>query len=117
MTTSDSSNEFTQLQEEIEDLKKRADELRRAEKRAVIRDINSKIKDYDIKPYQLKFPIGRGSKSSRRRSKHRYAPPDDSTPILYRSQRGLTWNGIGARPGWVQKLLERGRDLDEYRVK
>jgi DNA-binding protein H-NS len=37
-------------------------------------------------------------------------------PAKYQDSAGNTWTGIGRRPRWVQRVVEAGIDIEDYRI-
>lgn len=113
MPPTENDTDLRALTEQIATLQAQYDEIFKAEKSVVIKDINVLIKQYKIRPYELNFI---NSANGGRRAKHVLPLIRDNIPRLYRSRQGKVWDGIGRRPEWVQKLLERGGNLEDYRV-
>lgn len=113
MPPTENDTDLQALNAQIAALQAQYDEIFKAEKTGVIKDINVLIKKYKIRPYELNFI---NSANGGRRAKYVLPLIRDNIPRLYRSRQGKVWNGIGRRPEWVQKLLERGGNLEDYRV-
>lgn len=94
-------------------LQEQYDEIFKAERTAAIAELNTQIKKYKIRPYELNFTNG----ATGHRAKYVLPLINDNIPRLYRSRRGKLWDGVGRRPDWVQKLLERGGNLEDYRIR
>ncbi|MBP6809320.1 MAG: H-NS histone family protein [Chromatiaceae bacterium] len=114
MPPTENDTDLRSLNAQITALQAQYDEIFKAEKAPIIKEINVLIKKYKIRPYELNF-----NNSANGGSRGKYVLPliRDNIPRLYRSRQGKVWNGIGRRPEWVQKMLERGGDLEDYRVK
>ncbi|MFZ1536273.1 MAG: H-NS histone family protein [Chromatiaceae bacterium] len=112
-TPIENDTDIRSLNARIAALQAQYDEIFNAEKTAAITEINTQIKKYKIRPYELSFTNG----AAGHRSKYVLPLINDNIPRLYRSRRGKLWDGIGRRPDWVQKLLERGGNLEDYRIR
>lgn len=53
----------------------------------------------------MRFRIDKGGRSWRRSAKYRH--PDKPE---------LSWAGTGSRPKWLQSELDKGRDIEDFRV-
>ncbi len=95
---------------EIESLKKEADELRRKELAAVISDIKSMIEKYNLSASDL----GLESKKSKIKVKSLGA----DKVVKYRSDSNPedTYGGKGPRPKWLQEKVAAGRKLEDFAV-
>ncbi len=112
-TPIENDTDIRTLNARIAALQAQYDEIFNAEKTAAITEINNQITKYKIRPYELNFTNG----AAGHRAKYVLPLINDNIPRLYRSRRGKLWDGIGRRPDWVQKLLERGGNLEDYRIR
>ncbi|MFS8977572.1 H-NS family nucleoid-associated regulatory protein [Cupriavidus necator] len=44
------------------------------------------------------------------------APKEHSNIVRYRIGKGMTWDGIGERPDWLQRDVNGGQDPEHFRV-
>lgn len=92
---------------QIEELKIKAEEARKAELAVVISDIRAKIAEHGLTAADLGLSGRRGA-STRTGSK---------IPPKYRGPAGQLWTGRGRKPGWVVAELERGRSLSDFEIR
>ena len=88
---------YSELIAQAKSLQQQAEELRRAERAAVISEIKARMAEYKITLPMLKTAAQRS---------HKYVGPN-----------GEKWaGGPGRRPAWVAALQARGEDIEQYRV-
>ncbi|GHC88215.1 H-NS histone [Pseudorhodoferax aquiterrae] len=109
---------FAQLQQQIEDLKLKAEAVRRQEVTEVVERIRQAIEVYELTPEQLfgrapkKRAAAEGTVVSKRKQKSSAAKA-----AKYRDpESGRTWTGNGKRPGWFVAAVEAGVDLKTLSV-
>ncbi len=51
-----------------------------------------------------------------RASKGKHALKGRKVPPKYRSAKGETWAGRGARPKWMVEALKKGKKLDDFLI-
>lgn len=90
---------YKELQEEIANLRKQAEEVRTNEINSVIADIKEKMEMYGITVDDLA-----SSKSSKKTKNKSQASAKYSDP-----QTGATWSGRGRQPKWLT-----GRNKEQY---
>lgn len=98
---------YSEIQAQIAELKKQANEARKAEAASVIAQIRQSISDYGLKPSDL-FPGIRADGA---------APVRKAARIKYRDTAGNTWTGRGKMPRWLHSAIATGASLDSYLVK
>jgi DNA-binding protein H-NS len=90
--------------QQIEDLKRKAEDARRQELRDVIGEVNAKIAEYGLTARDLKFSgRARGGKGS---VKAKYRDP----------ATGSTWTGRGRAPRWLTDAEARGARREQFAV-
>lgn len=90
--------------QQIEELKRKAEEARRQELRDVINELNAKIAQYGLTERDLKF-AGR-SRGGRGSVKAKYRDPAS----------GSTWTGRGRAPRWLTDAEARGSKREQFLV-
>lgn len=93
---------YKELQEEIANLRKQAEEVRKNEISSVIDDIKEKMKMYGITVDDLA-----SSKVSKKTKNKSQGPAKYSDP-----QTGATWSGRGRKPKWLT-----GKNEEQYLAK
>ena len=102
-----------ELNAQIEELTRQAEEIKAQERGNVIAELKEKIELYGITARDLRLdlasvPTREGARSRTGRVK---APP------MYQDDHGNTWaGGRGRKPQWVQNILNNGGDIEEYRI-
>ena len=92
------------IQKQIAELQKQAEEIVNNEKAAVVAEIKEKIAAYNITASELGF---------RKNSKN--AAPATKT-VKYKNDKGETWGGRGPKPQWVKDVEASGKSLTQYLV-
>lgn len=109
-TLAEINSQIQQHDEQIAQLRKRAEELRTHERASVIEEIRKKIADYGLTASDLKL----ASRSGKRNGSTTAAKP----VAKYRSPTGETWSGgRGRKPRWVVEALAAGKSLADFEVK
>lgn len=90
------------IQKQIAELQKQAEEIVNNEKANVIAELKEKIAAYNITASELGF---------RKNSKN--AAPTTKT-VKYKNEKGETWGGRGPKPQWVKDVEAAGESLDKY---
>ncbi len=96
---------LTEIQAQIAELQKQAQEIINVERKAVIDDIKAKMVAYDITVEELERK-GRAVKSA----------PRSPSPIKYRKSENEYWVGRGPKPQWVKSIESEGENIELYRV-
>ncbi len=97
---------YRELQEQIAELQKQAEDARRQEVATVVAGIKAKIAEFGITAEDLGYATkgkGRG-KASTAAAKYR-------DPVS-----GKQWNGKGRKPGWLADAIANGRDANEFLI-
>jgi DNA-binding protein H-NS len=99
---------YQEILSQIEDLKRKAEEVRQQEMAGAIAEIKRLMAQFGISSDDLGFS-GRGN-----------AAKGKSRGIVAAKYRdpvsGKTWTGRGRRPSWVLDLEAAGKTLDDCRV-
>lgn len=102
-----------QINEQIEILKKQAEEIRRNELATTIADINAKIAAFGIASKDLVFPK-QDVKSSSRSAK--VTQSKNPVPPKYKGPNGQVWSGRGLQPKWVASAISEGKSLNDLLI-
>jgi DNA-binding protein H-NS len=97
---------YSEVLEQIESLKARAETLRRQEVDAVIATIREQIAQYGLTAADL------GLVAAKPRTRKRKI-----VVAKYRDEAGNTWVGRGKRPQWVRDALASGKTLQDLELK
>lgn len=98
-------DELEKIQQQIEELQKKAHEIQQQKKSAVLEEVRAKIKAYGLTAKELGF--GGVEKTEDKRSQ--------PVPIKYRSGE-QTWTGRGRKPKWLEVYLANGGKLEDIAV-
>ncbi len=96
---------LTELQAQIADLQKQAQDIINLERKAVIDDIKAKLVAYNISIEELE-----------RKGKVVKAAPRSPSPIKYKKSETEYWVGRGPKPQWVKGIESDGENIEIYRV-
>lgn len=113
---------YAQLQKQIQELQKQADQVRHAEIAGVVTRIKDAVEAYGLTAADL----GLGgsiktvaTKKTALKSKAKAAKPSKSKlPAVakFRDEAGNTWVGRGPRPRWLRHALSAGKALTDFAV-
>jgi len=111
---------FLEIQKQIQQLQKEANQLRKDEANDVLARIKEAIEVYGFTAADLGVAKGagrgtRGQKFVKRGGKA--ATRASSSAPKYRDQEGNVWSGRGPRPAWFKAALEAGTSADALLVK
>lgn len=96
---------YNELMAQAQALMRQAEQARKIELGAVIEDIKSKIKQFNITAADL------GLSDTKKGSPKIKAAPK------YRGPNGEPWSGgPGRKPAWVRLALEQGKDLEAFKI-
>jgi DNA-binding protein H-NS len=107
--TYQSMSTYAEIQKQIAELQKKAEQLRSQERNDAIADVKAKIKTYGITAVELGFPGGarKSGKSSVKVVK----------VVKFRDANGNTWSGgRGRKPQWILDAMAAGKDLSQFAV-
>jgi len=105
---------LAEIQAQIDALQEQANLIKSREKDRIISELRETIKTYGLTAADLglsisEMPVGRRASRGAKAA----AKPE----ALYRDANGNEWSGgRGRRPQWVMALLEKGEDLESYRI-
>ena len=99
-------DELEQLQAQIAELQKKADELANQKKSVVVEEMKAKIKAYGISAKDLGFFDVKVSE-----------PKKVSTVAVKYRHGDYTWTGRGRQPKWIGEYVANGGNLDDLLVK
>lgn len=96
---------YNDLLNQIETLKRQAEEVRRQELKSVIDDIKTSMDKYGITLSDLQSALGRGSK------KKSTVAPKYRNPAT-----GDTWTGRGRAPRWLADAEAGGKSRETFLI-
>ncbi len=94
---------YQEILNQIEELKQKANEARKAELAGAITEIKRLMAEFGITVEDLG---GKAGKTKARAGSAKYRDPAS----------GKTWSGRGRRPAWVLDLEKQGKSLDSCRI-
>lgn len=97
------------IQNQIAQLQKQAEEIKAAELVATIADILQKMEAFGISVEDLERAKGRGRKSA-------VAKSSSPAPVKFRGPQGETWTGRGLMPRWLSALVADGQSKEAFAV-
>lgn len=101
-------NNLIEIQNQIEQLQKQANEIRAQEFDKTVQEILAKMTAFGITLKDLDAVKGKVRKSVSSVSKQAAAK--------YRGPNGETWSGRGLTPRWLAALVAEGRTKDEFLI-
>jgi DNA-binding protein H-NS len=101
---------YSQLLQNIEALKRQAEDRRKKELAGVIGRIRKAIEFYGLTAADLGLGAG-GTRGAGRATARK-----GGESVVYRDGAGHSWSGRGPRPRWLKEALANGRSLDDLRV-
>lgn len=112
--------ELLSAMEELERAKQRVDQLRAQHRAKAIADVREKIKIYGLSAAELGFVrtvTAQAAHGAVQESERTAADRRSQVKPKYRSPDGSeTWSGRGKPPLWLQALLDRGRNKEEFEI-
>jgi DNA-binding protein H-NS len=104
-----------QIQRQIANLQREAEELKKQEVIEVIAKIKEAIDVYGLTAAMLGFKNLYGPRrGAKGRSKVAVERAAMATRAKYMDKSGNTWVGRGPRPAWLREALASGRQLEEF---
>jgi len=98
---------YAELKAKADEMMRQAEEARRAELAGVVQALKEQIKEYGIRIEDL-FPDVRIGATRTLRTK--------KTP-KFQGPNGEHWaGGPGRKPTWVREIMEKGEDINKYRI-
>ncbi|WPG41612.1 H-NS histone family protein [Variovorax sp. EBFNA2] len=112
---------FLQVQKQIEQLQREAEQLRKKEADGVLSRIKEAIAVYGFTAADLGFRKGTGRaalvvKQSIKKTRRGKKQTGTATP-KFRDDQGNVWSGRGPRPAWFKAALEAGKAADDLLAK
>ena len=107
---------LAQIQKQIDQLEREAEQVREKEVANVIERIRAAIDFYGLKAKDLFGPARRTAVegSNKAAVKKLKKPKKRPTPPKYREPiTGKTWTGHGKRPGWFVQAIENGKKAED----
>lgn len=108
---------YSTVRSQIEELEKKAEQLRQTEIAGVIERIKLAIRFYNITIDDL----GIDDMILEYVAKHNLDPEAkmdgaNTVAVKFRDENGNAWAGRGKRPNWLMKALASGRKLEEFAI-
>lgn len=120
-------SKYAEIQAQISELQKQADQVYASEKKSAIAQIKELIKAYGLSAADvgLEKKAGADKAASKPGRKSAAAKPGRKPKAVTKAKKaafvgpnGETWaGGRGKRPAWVNEILAAGGDIEQYRVK
>lgn len=104
---------YSQLLQNIEALKRQAEERRRTEVKGVVDRIREAIKFYGLTAADLGLS---GGSAGRATTPKAAAGGRAGAAPKFRDGSGNVWSGRGPRPRWLREALAAGRTLEEFQA-
>jgi len=99
---------YQEILSQIEDLKRKAEDVRKQEMAGAIAEIKRLMVQFGISGDDLGLSSRIGAAKAKSRG---IVAPKFRDPIS-----GKSWTGRGRRPGWVVDLEAQGKSLDDCRI-
>jgi DNA-binding protein H-NS len=97
---------YSEIQKQIAELQKKAEQLRVQEKSHIIDQIRAQIKEHGLTAADLGLSASRAATRAKA-----------GRTIKYRDAMGNTWSGgRGRKPEWVKAIVASGQDLEKFAV-
>ena len=108
---------YTQILDDIENLKKKAEAIRATEIEGVVIRMREAIAFYGLTQDDLGFakrgrPALKAGKQAKKPGRRSTAKPVRA--VKFRDEQGNVWSGRGPRPKWLRTALETGRKLEDF---
>jgi DNA-binding protein H-NS len=113
---------YLQVQKQIEQLQREAEQLRNKEANGVLSRIKEAIAVYGFTAADLGFGKSSGSATAvkkgaaKKERKAKKSAAANGAP-KFRDDQGNIWSGRGPRPAWFKAALEAGKSAEELLVK
>lgn len=99
---------LVEIQNQIAQLQKQAEEIKASELATTVADILSKMDAFGITLEDLERAKGRGRKPA--------GKSGNPAPVKYRGPNGETWSGRGLMPRWLSALVAQGQSRESFAV-
>lgn len=100
-------DDLESIQQQIQNLQNKADELKKSQKAAVVEEIKKQIKLYGINAKDLGLSIKDNSSDGKKVS---------TVEIKYKHGDN-TWTGRGRMPKWMEEKVSAGAKKEDFLVK
>ena len=113
---------FLQVQKQIEQLQREAEQLRKKEADGVLSRIKEAIAVYGFTASDLGFGKGAGriaaaaKQGVKKKGKGKQQAAELASP-KFKDDQGNVWSGRGPRPVWFKAALEAGKTADDLLAK
>ena len=109
------------LQSQIANLQKQAEEIRAKEFEATVVEIRQKMQAFgitvkDLQSTKIKAKPGRKAKAAATDKPAKVKKPASAVAAKYRGPNGETWSGRGLTPKWLATLIAAGNTKDQYLI-
>ncbi len=113
---------FLQVQKQIEQLQREAEQLRKKEADGVLNRIKEAIAVYGFTASDLGFSKGStrvvtASKQPAKKTRKVKQQAADATTPKFKDNQGNVWSGRGPRPAWFKAALDAGKSADDLLAK
>ena len=102
-------NNLIEIQNQIEELQKQANEIRALEFDQTVQDILAKMAAYGITIKDLDGSQGRVRKTG--------TPVTKQAAAKFRGPNGESWSGRGLMPRWLSALVAQGQKKEDFAIK
>lgn len=110
------SKTYSQIQQQIESLKKEADKLRQKEVGEVVARIKEAIAAYGLTARDLGLgsaaPRAKGAPAKAAKSSRKKG----ARAAKFKDEAGNVWGGRGPRPKWLRDAIAAGKSLQDFAV-
>lgn len=111
---------LAQIQKQIEQLQRQAEEIRSKEVKQVIARIQEAIRHYNLLPEELFDMPKRGRKAAEKPARKvavkRAKGAVSSVKPKYRDEAGNTWSGRGRQPRWLAAAVAAGKKAEDFLI-
>ena len=109
------------LQSQIANLQKQAEEIRAKEFEATVVEIRQKMQAFgitvkDLQSTKIKAKPGRKAKATAADKPAKAKKPASAVAAKDRGPNGETWSGRGLTPKWLATLIAAGNTKDQYLI-
>ena len=109
------------LQSQIANLQKQAEEIRSKEFQATVVEIRQKMQAFgitvkDIQSAKVKTKSNRKGKAASGKNPVKAKKPASAVAAKYRGPNGETWSGRGLTPKWLKALEAAGQSKESFLI-
>ena len=106
-------SELAEIQAQIAELTRQAEEIKSQQKKTVVTEIKEKIALYSLTARDLGLDISSQPLRSVRAPEGKRGKAEPQ----YQDEYGNTWSGgRGRRPAWVLRIMEEGGNIEDYKI-